>query len=75
MLVRFGFAGMSERLRAEYLKQYPEAPAQSAERFISALDILDKAVPPLMTDQDPTGEPAAPSDTAQPRTAGTPDAL
>jgi hypothetical protein len=75
MLVRFGFAGMNERLRAEYLKQYPEVTAQSAERFISALDILDQAIPPITTDQNPSGEPSAPSNPAPSPAAVSPDAL
>jgi hypothetical protein len=75
MLVRFGLAGMNERLRAEYLKQYPETTAQSAERFISALDILDQAIPPITTDQDPSGEQSAPSNASPSKAAVSPDAL
>jgi hypothetical protein len=75
LLVRFGFAGMNERLRAEYLKQYPEATAQSADRFISALDILDQALPPIPTDLAPSGEQPAPSNASPSKAAVSPDAL
>ena len=47
LLIRYGFAGMNERLVAEYLQKYPDvADAQSAEgrRVTDELDFLNSAL-------------------------------
>ena len=75
LLFHYGFNGMNERLVAEYRQKYPEISPQEAERVLSDLDILKKALQPDPPADEPSNIEAAPSTPAPSKTPASPDAI
>ncbi|HSW46216.1 MAG TPA: zf-HC2 domain-containing protein [Phycisphaerae bacterium] len=74
LLIRYGFAGMNDRLVAEYRERYPDMPTQTAERVIRDLNILDSALSPIGTAQ-PIRSDLTPASPVPSKPAASPDAF